>query len=80
VTIAEARPRAKHVAQGRPLTVQGRSFLDPGKVVPVGRESSYVHAGHTFGRTPDFYAQPSRYGMETLPGRFDFPRQPLFNF
>ena len=26
VTIAEARPRAKHVAQGRPLTVQGRSF------------------------------------------------------
>lgn len=81
-TVAEAqtRARAKAKPQGRPLTVQQRSFLDPGKVVPLGSESNYVWSGQYSGRSPESFGQRSRYGGETLPGRFDIPQQPLFNF
>ncbi len=77
-TIAEAQTRRAH---SRPLTVKKRSFLDAGKVVPVGSQSGYVQAGHYFNRTPDYYMNRGRYGGETLPGRFDLPGgRPLFTF
>ena len=80
-TIAEAQTRAKkRTPEPRTITVQKRSFLDPGKVVPVGSESLYVQSGHYYSRSPDYYSTRSRFGAETLPGRFDVPQQPLFNF
>ena len=79
-TIAEAKAR-KHAGSTRTLTVKKRSFLDSGRVVPVGSESHYVSDQVRFGRTTDYYSQRSRYGNETLPGRFDLPATGgLFNF
>ncbi len=70
-----------HATAGHTITVKKRSFLDAGKVVPVGSESGYVTAGQYFTRTTDYYSQRSRYGNETLPGRFDLPNdKPLFRF
>lgn len=80
--LAEAQTRNKRTAQSRPLTVQKRSFLDSGRVVPVGSESRYVSDTVNYQRTTDYYYARSRYGNETLPGRFDNPGRggALFNF
>ena len=79
---ASAAPRQRGQATaGNTITVKKRSFLDAGKVVPVGSETGYVTAGQYFTRTTDYYSQRSRYGNETLPGRFDLPNdKPLFHF
>ena len=80
-TSVEARTRKHPSPQGQTLTVKKRSFLDSGKVVPVGSESNYVTAGQYFTRTSDYYYARGRYGNETLPGRFDLPGgEPLFKF
>ena len=68
--IAEAQPRQRRGEPARPLTVQKRSFLDSGKVVPVGTESHYVRDIFDLQRSPDYYYARGRYGGETLPGRF----------
>jgi hypothetical protein len=65
---AQARSRGS-----RPLTVHKRSFLDTGKVVPVGSESRYVSDTVRYNRTSDYYSQRGKYGSETLPGPFDLP-------
>lgn len=67
-TAADAQSRSN-----RPLIIKKRSFLDTGKVVPVGSESRYVTDTVRFNRTPDYYSQRGRYGAETLPGPFDLP-------
>jgi hypothetical protein len=59
-----------------PLTVNKRSFLDPGPVVPVGSMSNYVTASTIFNRTPDQVAQRSLYGNETLPWPLEVPGRP----
>ncbi|VTZ48599.1 conserved exported hypothetical protein [Methylocella tundrae] len=59
-----------------PLTVNKRSFLDPGPVVPVGSMSSYVTANTTFNRTPDQVAQRSKFGNEELPWPLEVPGRP----
>jgi hypothetical protein len=69
-SVAEAQNRVKRTEQSRPLTVKKRSFLDAGNVVPVGSESRYVTNMTQLGRPMPSYNQPSRYGVETLPGRF----------
>lgn len=65
-----------------PLTVNQRSFLDPGPVVPVGSMSRYVTQFTIFGRTTDQYFAKSLYGNEVLPAPLDVPGrpQPIYEF
>ena len=65
-----------YVGERPPLTVNKRSFLDPGPVVPVGSMSNYVTANTTFNRTPDQLAQRSLYGNEILPWPLEVPGRP----
>lgn len=66
-SVAEARERA------RPLTVHKRSFLDAGKVVPIGSQMAYVTANAIFNETPDRAYMRAKFGNETLPLRFSLP-------
>ena len=50
-----------------PLTVNRRSFLDPGPAVPVGSMSNYVTANTIFNRTPDQIFARSSFGNDRLP-------------
>ncbi len=59
-----------------PLTVNKRSFLDPGPVVPVGSMSNYVTANTIFNRTPDQTFARSKYGNEELPWPLEVPGRP----
>jgi len=66
-----------------PLTIQRRSFLDPGPVAPVGSRSRYVQSITTM--AVPVYAElgvPGRFGYDSLPRRFDPPGrpQPVFEF
>ncbi len=77
------RPRGHHplVAarygdERPPLTVNKRSFLDPGPVVPVGSMSNYVTMNTVFGQTPDQNFLRSAFGNEVLPGPFSVPGRP----
>lgn len=81
VSLAEAQTRSRQ-PNAPPLTVQRRSFLDSGKVVPVGSMSNYVSANTTFAVPVYNMSNPSAYGRETLPRRFDPPGrpQPLVEF
>lgn len=65
-----------------PLTVQRRSFLDPGPVVPVGSMSNYVTANTIFNRTPDQVYARSKFGNEALPWPLEVPGRssPLVEF
>jgi hypothetical protein len=79
--LAMAQTRLREAAP--PLTIQRRSFLDPGPVAPVGSRSRYVQAITTL--AVPVYAElgvPGRFGYETLPRRFDPPGrpQPIFEF
>lgn len=70
VTSADAQTRKK-----REVVIKGqkaRSFLDSGRVVPVGSLSNYVAIGTTFNKMP-YDAQRGRYGGETLPRLWDLP-------
>lgn len=64
-----------------PLTVQKRSFLDPGNVVSPysGNGASEYLAANTFEHRP-IYANfaPGRFGESTLPGRYDVPYNPRY--
>jgi hypothetical protein len=72
ITTAEARSRT--------VVIKKRSFLDSGRVVPVGSLSGYVNIGTIYNK-PAFYNTRSKYGSETLPRTFDIPGAgPLFNF
>ncbi len=65
-----------------PLTVNKRSFLDPGPVVPVGSESRYMEANTIYNLTPDQNFQRSKFGNEALPRPLEVPGRsgPLFEF
>ena len=65
-----------------PLTVNRRSWLDPGPVVPEGSMQDYMTENTIFNQTPDQADYRSRFGNETLPRRFDLPgrREPLVEF
>ncbi len=65
-----------------PLTVNRRSFLDPGPMVPVGSLSNYVTANTIFNRTPDQYYLKSEFGNDRLPWPLEVPGrpQPIFEF
>jgi hypothetical protein len=80
-SLAEAQSRARQ-ALAPPLTVQRRSFLDPGPVVPVGSMSNYMNSGTSFNVPVYNMSSPSAFGRETLPRRFDPPARshPLVEF
>lgn len=52
-----------------PLTVNRRSFLDPGPVVPVGTGQNYLAANTQFNRTEDRIRDPDKFGNDTLQGQ-----------
>lgn len=56
-----------------PLTVNRRSFLDPGPVVPQNSQNNYVTANTIFNRTPDQIFEPSKFGNEALPRPLEVP-------
>ena len=72
---AQTKPRHHHRQQVAeryyderpPLTVNRRSFLDPGPAVPVGSMSNYVTANTIFNRTPDQIYARSSFGNDRLP-------------
>lgn len=70
------RHRVTHVAVFRdprpPLTVNRRSWLDPGPVVPELSEDRYVQANTILNLTPD-QTFTGKFGNETLPRRFELP-------
>ncbi|MDF2116493.1 hypothetical protein PY365_12980 [Roseiarcaceae bacterium H3SJ34-1] len=80
ITTAEAQSR-RYRGETRPtVVIKKRSFLDSGRVVPVGSLSGYVTIGTIYNKPP-FYNSRSQYGTETLPRTFDIPGAgPLFNF
>jgi hypothetical protein len=59
-----------------PLTVNRRSWLDPGPVVPVGTTNNYVTANTIFNRTPDQTSSRSKFGNEALPAPLEVPGRP----
>jgi hypothetical protein len=59
-----------------PITVNKRSWLDPGPVVPQGSMENYVTESTVLNQTPDQAYYRSRFGNETLPRRFDLPGRP----
>ena len=65
-----------------PLTVNRRSFLDPGPAVPVGSMSNYVTANTIFNRTPDQIFARSAFGNDRLPQPLEIPARagPLIEF
>ena len=66
VASADARTRKKNP---RILVITKRSFLDSGKYPAVGSMNRYVTMDTVYG-SPAYMSQRSRYGLETLPGRF----------
>jgi hypothetical protein len=77
----QAKPRPRHYPQVAeryrgerpPLTVNRRSFLDPGPAVPVGSMSNYVTANTIFNLTPDQIFARSAFGNELLPQPLEIP-------
>lgn len=75
---AFAKPRHHHHAvpqyvedgnEAPPLTVNRRSFLDPGPVAPVGTGTNYVAANTIFNRTQDRIRDPDLYGNDVIIGQ-----------
>ncbi|MDQ6867476.1 MAG: hypothetical protein M3178_03390 [Pseudomonadota bacterium] len=87
---AQTKPRHRHRQQVAerynderpPLTVNRRSFLDPGPAVPVGSMSNYVTANTIFNRTPDQFFARSSFGNDRLPQPLEVPgrKSPIIEF
>jgi hypothetical protein len=85
---AQTKPRHRQQLAVRtyderpPLTVNRRSFLDPGPAVPVGSMSNYVTANTIFNLTPDQVFARSAFGNELLPRPLEIPARagPLIEF
>jgi hypothetical protein len=71
---AQGRKHAYVVAQNDlnslPLTVNRRSWLDPGNSAPNGSGGpAYMTATTQFAKTPDQIYAPDRFGNSALPGQ-----------
>lgn len=64
---AEAQSKRKPLR----VVVEGRSFLDAGKVVPVGRYDRHLFVSNTMPTTP--VGSISNFGRDNLPDRFAGP-------
>lgn len=86
ITLAPAGARPAHhrgqaamvryLDEQLPLTVNRRSFLDPGPAVPVGSLSNYIASSITFNGTPDPINNRSAFGIENLPAPLEVPGRP----
>lgn len=76
VIVAEISDRT-----ARPLTIQKRSFLDPGNVVAVGSDTPANIVFNTTEHVPIYRSyNKAFFGESALPGRFDLPpTNPRFN-
>ena len=52
-----------------PLTVNRRSWLDPGPVAPQGNGTAYVAASTQFARTQDRIFDPDKFGNDVIVGQ-----------
>ncbi len=79
-SIAEAAGRSRVVGT-RTVTIQKRSFLNSGPVVPVGSLRNYQNDS-TVLFVPTTSRMGPGFGAGVLPGRFDVPGRPspLFTF
>ena len=77
---AEAQTRRGRMSPPE-ITIQKRSFLDSGRIVPRDSMRNYVTMD-TILREPVYNNQRGLLGLETLPRRFDPPGRPvpLFEF
>jgi hypothetical protein len=73
--VVEARDHRK----GLTVRVPARSFLDPGRVVPVGSLRGYV-IGPQFLASPPYASMGSRFGEGTLPDRIGSGANPFGRF
>ncbi|MGX5735935.1 hypothetical protein [Bosea thiooxidans] len=73
VTVADAQSRRGPLR----VTVQKRSFLDPGNVVPVGSMNRY--ANQHFHTSPVYASSAELYGEGTLPARIGAGVNPFAN-
>ncbi len=64
---AQAQPKRKPLR----VIVEGRSFLDAGKVVPVGRYDRHLFVANTMPSSPA--GSISNIGRDNLPDRFAGP-------
>ncbi|WP_276199907.1 hypothetical protein [Chelatococcus sp. XZ-Ab1] len=60
----------------RTITVTPRSYLDPGKVVPVGSMSNYVLSGQSHA-SPVYANVQEKFGSTVLPPRIGGGRNPF---
>lgn len=67
---------AQYPDERPPLTVNRRSFLDPGPMVPVGSMSNYVTANTFFNQTFDQNYARSLFGNEVLPQPLEVSGRP----
>lgn len=67
---------AQYPDERPPLTVNRRSFLDPGPMVPVGSMSNYMTANTIFNRTFDQNYARSLFGNERLPWPLEVSGRP----
>jgi len=65
--------RVQAAAQAAELTVQKRSFLDPGNVVPVDSMNRYVNQGTIYAKSPGGTFRNDNFGDWLLPGAFGLP-------
>jgi hypothetical protein len=72
---------AAQAQQGRPLsvTVEGRSWLDPGKVVATESLSRHVGAANRAGFSPPNGNFSNLYGMDSLPSHIGAGANPFAN-
>lgn len=71
-------PRAaeQYADERPPLTVNKRSFLDPGPVPPINHGPNYVTQNTTFAQTADQNFLKSQFGNEVLPSPLEVPGRP----
>ena len=66
----------QYVDERPPLTVNKRSFLDPGPVPAIEHGPNYVTQNTIFARTPDQVFLKSQFGNEVLPQPLEVPGRP----
>ncbi len=71
---AEAQGRRKPLR----ITVEGRSWLDAGRVLPPAAARRHAHHA-TFSAAPAFSSFGGRFGEDTLPPRLGAGRNPFGN-
>jgi hypothetical protein len=73
-TAAEAQTRRAPLA----VTVEGRSFLDAGRIAPVGTYNRHLTAANML-MSPSFGDNSGLYGRETLPPMIGAGENPFAN-